>query len=447
MTISGTKYKDITDNSFSADDTPLAGVTITLYEFFGLGYAPESSTITAANGTYSFTNVGPGEFSGIYLVNETVPAGYTQTGGIGGYTIFASSGANVTGKNFDNYQTSPPPTGATISGTKFKDITGNGITSDDTDQGGVTIKLFKNGGSTAFATTTTAGNGTYSFTNLAPATYKVLEVVPSGWTQTAGNAGYSFAVTGTNKYTGKNFADFQNIGIAGIKFNDITGNGFSSDDTHLANVKINLYKNNASSPFASTTTSSTGAFSFNNLGPGTYKVQEVIPSGYLQTGGGPSGSAGNSYYTLTARSGQNSNGYNFDDYKIPTCKPTNVYFTINNAATKYTTLQGHTHPGDTVKVTFTVTAGMSDLLTLVSYTAPSASFNSSNAAQQKIFNQSTGTFAPGTHTLTVVIPRTHYQIDFICGPAISQLLPPNEGPDSAEITYSVEKRLLSSDTN
>jgi hypothetical protein len=210
-------------------------------------------------------------------------------------------------------------------------------------------------------------------------------------------------------------------------------------------VKINLYKNGGSSPVATITTASNGSYSFTNLGPGSYTVKEVVPTGYIQTGGGPNGSAGNTYYTVHAVSGQASTGINFDDYKIPTCKPTNVYFTIDNGSTKFTTLSGHTHKGDTVKVTFTVTAGMSDQLTLVSYTAPGSIYNTSTAYQQKIFDLATGTFAPGTHTLTVVIPNSHYQIDFICGPAINELLPPNDGPDGGDISYSVEHRLLSSD--
>ena len=52
------------------------------------------------------------------------------------------------------------------------------------------------------------------------------------------------------------------------------------------------------------TTDSSGNYCFMNLTPGTtYYVIEVVPSGYLQTGGGPNGSAGSTYYTITAQSG------------------------------------------------------------------------------------------------------------------------------------------------
>ena len=287
ISISGTKYNDITGNSFSADDTPLGGVTINLYK--NGGSTPVATTVTAANGTYSFTNLGPGTYS----VQEQVPAGSVQTGGIGGYTINATSGTNATGKNFDDYFST-----STISGTKYNDITGNSFSADDTGLGGVTINLYKNGGSTPVATTVTAANGSFSFTNLGPGTYSVQEVVPSGSTQTGGIGGYTFVLTSGQNSTGNNFDNFTNICISGTKYTDITGNGITADDTGLGGVTINLYKNGGTTPVATTVTASNGSYQFANLGPGTYTVQEVVPAGWSQT-------AGNSGYSVSATSGGN----------------------------------------------------------------------------------------------------------------------------------------------
>ncbi len=92
---------------------------------------------------------------------------------------------------------------------------------------------------------------------------------------------------------------------------------------------------------------------------------------------------------------------------------------------------------------------MNDQLTLVSYVAPGSSFSDSTAYQQVIYQQATGTFAPGTHSLTVQIPNSYYQIDFVCGQAINQLEPNQNGnaygPDSANILYHAEGRYLDSD--
>jgi SdrD B-like domain/Prealbumin-like fold domain len=251
------------------------------------------------------------------------------------------------------------------------------------------------------------------------------------------------------------------ITISGTKFLDLTGNGFSADDTPLGGVTINLYvaSNNSGGLqvggggdtfVASTTTANDGTYKFNVSTPGTYFVQEVVPSGYIQTGGGPNGSAGNTYYTIVASAGTGYSGINFDDFQIPTCMPTNVCYTVttpSHCTTTVNDLGGNTQQGDTVTVTFTVPAGMSDTLTLVSYVAPGNSFSDATAYQQAIYQSATGTFAPGTHSLTVKIPNSDYQIDFVCGQAINQLEPNGYGPDSVNILYHAENRFISSDNS
>src|SRR5262249_26856202 len=129
---------------------------------------------------------------GTYFVQEVVPSGYLQTGGNAGYVIIVGSGINSggtsTGNNFDNSKV------ACISGTKYLDITGNGLTGDDTPLGGVTINLYRDtnpdgvltaadGGPVA-TTVTASGTGTYSFANLLAGKYFVQEVVPTGYVRT-----------------------------------------------------------------------------------------------------------------------------------------------------------------------------------------------------------------------------------------------------------------------
>ena len=193
-------------------------------------------------------------------------------------------------------------------------------------------------------------------------------------------------------------------------------------------MTIDLYQQVGSSVtlVGTTMTATDGTYSF-AVSPGTYRVYESVPSGYVQTGGGPNGSAGNTYYTVIATSGHSYSGYNFDDFLIPTCTPTSVSYKVttpSNCSTTVTNLAGNTQQGDTVTVTFTVPSGMNDTLTLVSYIAPGSSFSDSTAYKQVIYQQATGTFTPGTHSLTVKIPNSYYQIDFVCGSAIAQLEPP-----------------------
>ena len=103
-----------------------------------------------------------------------------------------------TGLDFLNYQV------GAITGTKYFDQDGSGtITADDIELEGWTITLYdgaadngSGGGiaddgilqageiaaATAVATTTTDSNGDYTFNNLTPGDYFIVETLPSGWT-------------------------------------------------------------------------------------------------------------------------------------------------------------------------------------------------------------------------------------------------------------------------
>ena len=75
--------------------------------------------------------------------------------------------------------------------------------------------------------------------------------------------------------------------ISGIVYQDMTGNGLTSDDTRLANVTVNLFRDGGDGVFTgknvgsddtligTATSDATGNYGFNNLSAGTYFVQEV----------------------------------------------------------------------------------------------------------------------------------------------------------------------------
>ncbi len=247
------------------------------------------------------------------------------------------------------------------------------------------------------------------------------------------------------------------ITISGVKYLDSAGDGFIGlslgYDTGLGGVTIDLYKGSyGGTPFETTVTASNGTYGFTGLAAGTYYVQEVVPQGYVQTGGGPNGTAGNTYYTITASGTNTYGGNNFADYLTPTCTPTNVSYSIKNGSktTKVSMLDGNTLQGETVTVTFTVSM-VPEQLTLVSYNAPSSTWNPATAYQQTIYQQATGTYtSAGTYSLTVQTPNNHYQIDFVCGPAICMFIPQTfngsaYGPDNVNISYHTQNRYLDSD--
>src|SRR5262249_16117481 len=139
--------------------------------------------------------------------------------------------------------------------------------------------------------------GFYKFSSLTPGSYDVIESYtqrPPGWTLTfpAGNLWGPLTISSaTPNYTGISFGNMESTPqfgtIAGTKYNDITGNGFSADDSGLGGTTINLYQgtNSSGTLLASTTTAANGSYSFDNLAPGTYFVQESLTSDYVQTGG------------------------------------------------------------------------------------------------------------------------------------------------------------------
>ena len=109
---------------------------------------------------------------------------------------------------------------ATVSGHVFHDLTGDGMSADDTAMSGVVVQLFRDanhngtldsGDGTAIASVTTKANGSYTFTNLAAGSYFVQEVTPSGYVRTLPTIGtfYSFSATAGGVTTTDDFDNFK----------------------------------------------------------------------------------------------------------------------------------------------------------------------------------------------------------------------------------------------
>jgi hypothetical protein len=336
--ISGMKFNDVKgDGVKDATDPALKGWEINLYEDKdgdGEIDAGEyvTSTTTAADGSYSFTGL---DAFKQYIVAETQQGGWIQTfgggpEGDGPYTVYLND--NLGDVDFGNFER------IDISGTKFNDKLGDGITSDDSVQGGFTIDLYKetNGvmglqteadgdtpADTLSDSTKTAADGSYSFNDLGPGTYYVQEEVPDGWMQTYGGTYTIEAMSGVDS-TGNDFANFELIDISGMKFRDLDREGDKDPgEPGVGGITIELYKEsngvaglqteaNGDTPadtlFDSTTTASDGTYSFEDLGPGTYYTQEVVPSNWIQTFGGT--------YTTVAMSGVNDTDNDFGNVEI-----------------------------------------------------------------------------------------------------------------------------------
>ena len=143
----------------------------------------------------------------------------------------------------------------------------------------------------------------------------------------------------------------------------------------------------------------------------------MVPGGYAQT-------APNSvtYTVTTSPASPASTGNNFaNDMTCDMSSLSKVYYVVTTpggVSTTVTNLRGNTASGDTVTAFFTVSA--TTTLSLVAYEAPSASYDPNTAYLQVITSSATGTFKPGSYSLTVTEPNSYYQVDFVCRTARSR---------------------------
>jgi uncharacterized protein (DUF2141 family) len=464
--VAGNVYYDANDNGvFDTTESGIAGATVTLTGTNDLGQAVSLTATTGSAGAYSFANLRPGT----YAVAETQPASYLDgkdtvgtQGGVTSNDLFTgvalSAGQNGLSNNFGELLP------ASVAGNVYFDANNNGVF-DTTETGiaGATVTLTGTNdlGQTVSLTTSTSSVGAYSFTNLRPGSYTLTETQPAGYTDGKDTIGTQGGMTGNDLFTGVVLAAGQsglnnNFGeqkppalstISGVKYLDLTGNGLTSDDTPLGGMTIALYvdanhngvldSGDGVAISTTVTASGTGVYSFTGLATGTYFVQEQTPANYVRTA--PTVAT---YYTIAATAGSVSTGNNFDNYHVCSCcqsSLTNVYYIIDGT-TIVTDLRGNTKQGDQIQAVFTVIPGGQATVSLVTYTAPESTFVASDAYKQQIFDLQTGTFGPGTYTLTVQAPDSYYQVDFVCGLAIDHL-----GPANSNIFYSAQSRLISAD--
>ena len=149
------------------------------------------------------------------------------------------------------------------------------------------MDLYDSTGTTLIASVITGAGGSYSFTNLPAGDYVVIETDPAGYVSTTPNSVPATVSAGGSATV--NFGDYQTLLTQhyptshGVVYNDANGNGIlDSGETPLSGVTVEL-KNNVGTVIATTTTNSSGGYSFNNLVSGTYIVTETDPPGYIST--------------------------------------------------------------------------------------------------------------------------------------------------------------------
>ena len=282
-----------------------------------------ATTITDANGNYSFKGLTPGLD---YQVQFFTPTGYsdlsprqvdgnvtsgTNSDGLTSNVIVLAAGEYNQSIDSGFYNK------ASVGNYVWNDVNNDGIQNDGVNagMGGVTLILTGTTGSgqSVTLTTVTAADGSYLFADLIPGTYQVA-VAPSNFDVGGVLEGYvaSPALQGGNTELDSNGSPsgiapvlltsgsndlsidfgYNKPAVPGASLGDYVwvdsnGDGQQNDGpSGLNGVTVNLY--NAGVLIATTTTANDsqgnpGHYLFNNLAPGSYSAEFMQPAGYTFT--------------------------------------------------------------------------------------------------------------------------------------------------------------------
>lgn len=322
--IGDTVWYDANSNGIQEPGEPgIPGVTLTLYNAgpdSRCGTADDTTlatTITDSNGKYRFAALAAGTYC-VMVTDSTVPPGLVLTGGTNPHgPIALAEGQQYNDADFGY---GPKAGTGTIGDRVWSDANGNGLQdSGEVGIGNVTLALMNAGpdqqcgtaDDTSIANTTTASDGSYLFTGVAPGTYcvKVTDTnqVLTGLTLTGGTNPHGpihlpaggtyldadFGYHGTTNYTGR---------IGDLVFYDANRNGVFEPgpiERGISGVTLSLMTPGPDGAFgtsddvqvATAVTDGNGNYLFDGLPDGRYEVIVTDLNGrlvgYTQTYGVP----------------------------------------------------------------------------------------------------------------------------------------------------------------
>ncbi|MGH7177475.1 MAG: SdrD B-like domain-containing protein, partial [Tepidisphaeraceae bacterium] len=248
----------------------------------------------------------------------------TNGSGLGNYSFALLSvvavgtpvSATATGADGDTSEFSRlrNATMASISGTVFDDLDGDGVRdSGEPGLGSATAFIdANNDGKLGDGETnvTSSSSGSYRFSNLNSGTYRVRLDVPNGRRLTTpGTASFNITLAAGEQSSSNVFGSTTMAILRGTVFEDTDGDGVKdANEQGMEGVIVFIDKDNDGvfdAAERSRVTTSTGAYRFTNLAPGTYNIRIAPTSGFSQTA--PPGGL----FRLTVVAGQSLSNRNF----------------------------------------------------------------------------------------------------------------------------------------
>ena len=227
-------------------------------------------------------------------------------------------GTSATGYDFGELVSLPAGQGG-IAGTVYYDRDVDAaIDSGEPGIAGVALSL-RDALGNIVAATTTAADGSYVFTGLAPGDYRVVETQPAAYGSSTANTITPITVTAGAVVANQNFGETSGS-LAGSVYFDANNNGVrDGGEQGIAGVTLTLAGTdyNGAAVSRTTTTDASGAYVFHELLGGTYDVTETQPAGIadgLDAAGTSGGTLGNDAVTnIGLGGGVNATAYNFGE--------------------------------------------------------------------------------------------------------------------------------------
>jgi hypothetical protein len=272
----------------------------------GTPTAPDWTTTSSVDGTYLLS----APAAGTYTLRQSPYAGWGSClPDSGSYTVTLALGQPVRGKDFAVRGL------GSVSGVVYHDRDADGV--HDPDEPGLPgrqlyIDRDYSGSFTAGDwSTVTAADGSYQLTGLDCGTQVIAGVLPAGWTDA------QFGVRDVVLDVGQSATgiDFGNRGlgqISGRLWDDLDADGARDAGEALLSGWQVYIDFDASGTLTdgdwSTLSGGDGSYAFSNLGPGSYTLRPVVPSGWATTA--PDGGAS----TVSLAAGESAAGRDFGNH-------------------------------------------------------------------------------------------------------------------------------------